>query len=175
LVGSGYVPFDDEGSKAEATYLIRDGVLCGRLHNCATAASLDETVTGNARALDFQFEPIVRMTTTYIAPGAKSREELFAEVEEGIFVKTIKHGSGMSTFTIAPSLAYYIRNGSIGEPVSISVLSGNVMETLGEIEAVSNELELLSFVTGGCGKMEQYPLRVGFGGPHVRVKTMDVQ
>ena len=35
--------------------------------------------------------------------------------------------------------------------------------------------ELLSFVLGGCGKMEQFPLPVGFGGPWVRVQGLNVQ
>ncbi len=175
IAGSGYVPFDDEGTKAEKTYLIKDGILSGRLHNSTTAKYLDEDLTGNARAINFEFEPIVRMTTTYIETGDKSKDELFSEVEEGIYIKTIKHGSGMSTFTMAPSLAYYIKDGKIAEPVNISVVSGNVMNTLGEIDGLSNELELVPSVFGGCGKMEQYPLTVSFGGPYVRVKNLNVQ
>ena len=38
-----------------------------------------------------------------------------------------------------------------------------------------SELELLSFTMGGCGKMEQFPLPVGFGGPWVRVQGLNVQ
>ena len=49
------------------------------------------------------------------------------------------------------------------------------MKTLDQIDAVSDQLELLSFVGGGCGKMEQFPLPVGFGGPYVRVKEINVQ
>ena len=115
------------------------------------------------------------MTTTYIQTGDKTKEELFSEVEEGIYIDTIKYGTGMSTFTIAPSLAYYIKDGKIAKPVNISVISGNVMETLGEIDGLSNELEIISSVTGGCGKMEQHSLPVGFGGPYVRVKNINVQ
>lgn len=64
IIGRGYVPFDDEGTKSEKTYLIKDGVLKGRLHSATTANSLDENLTGNARATNFMYEPIVRMTTT---------------------------------------------------------------------------------------------------------------
>lgn len=174
-LGSGYVPFDDEGTKAGVTYLIKNGILDGRLHSASTAASLEENVTGNARSINFEYEPIVRMTTTYILPGNKTKEELFGEVKDGFYIETIKHGSGMSTFTIAPSLAYRIKDGKIIEPVNISVISGSVFETLSQIDGLSNKLELLSFVMGGCGKMEQFPLPVGFGGPYVRIKSMNVQ
>jgi TldD protein len=175
LVGSGYVPYDDEGTKAKKNYLIKNGVLAGRLHNAMSAAALDEGLTGNARAINCSFEPIVRMTTTYIEGGDLTFDELIAPIEKGYFIKTINHGSGMSTFTIAPSVAYEIENGKLGKPVQISVITGSVFETLGLIDGLTKDVELLSFVTGGCGKMEQMGLPVGFGGPYVRVSTMNVQ
>jgi len=170
----GYTPFDDEGSKGCKTYLIKDGKLSGRLHSAFTASILEEELTGNARSISFEYEPIVRMTNTYIEAGEKTKDEIFSEIKEGIFIETISHGSGMSTFTITPRRSYMIRDGKIAEPVSISVITGNVFETLNQIDAVSNELEVLSFVRGGCGKMEQAPLPVGIGGPYVRVKTLNV-
>ena len=129
-MGTGYTPFDDEGTQARKTCLIDKGVLAGRLHSGVTAASLREALTGNGRAISFEFEPIVRMTTTYIDRGDLKFDELLAPIREGILVETIKHGSGMSTFTIAPSLAYMIRDGKVAEPVRISVVSGNVFKTL---------------------------------------------
>lgn len=173
--GSGYVPYDDEGTKARKNYLIQNGILAGRLHSGQTAAALEEGLTGNARAIDCTFEPIVRMTTTYIEPGDQTFEQLIAPIQKGYYIKTISHGSGMSTFTIAPRLAYEIENGHLGKPTQISVITGSVFETLGLIDGLSNELTLLSFVAGGCGKMEQMGLPVGFGGPCVRVSEMNVQ
>ncbi len=173
--GSGYVPFDDEGTRAKKTYLIRDGILSGRLHSAMTAAALKEELTGNARAVSFQFDPIVRMTATYVEPGKSTKEELIAGVEKGIYISDYNHGSGMSTFTIAPNKAYMIRNGHLAEPVKISVITGNVMHTLHEIDGLSAEFELCSFALGGCGKMEQFPLRVGMGGPYMRVNHLTVQ
>lgn len=174
-LGNGYTPFDDEGTKGRKTEIISKGLLTGRLHNVATSVALEEEVTGNARAVNFEFEPIVRMTTTYIAQGTRPLQEIIGEMEQGIYVDTIKHGSGMSTFTLAPARAYKIENGKITTPVKISVITGNVFTTLEEVDAVSKEFELTSFVGGGCGKMEQWPLPVGFGGPYTRVKKLNVQ
>lgn len=173
--GCGYVPYDDEGTKARKNYLIKNGVLAGRLHSAQTAAALGEGLTGNARAIDCTFEPIVRMTTTYIEGGDLDFDQLIAPIQKGYFIKTIRYGSGMSTFTIAPCLAYEIVDGKLGRPVQISVLTGSVFETLGLIDGLTKDVELLSFVTGGCGKMEQMGLPVGFGGPYVRVSSMKVQ
>lgn len=173
--GSGYTPYDDEGTKATETYLIKDGVLMGRLHSAATAAALDEEVTGNARAKDFNFEPIVRMTATYIGGGKDTFEELLQGAEGGIYIPDYNHGSGMSTFTIAPVRAYRIREGKVAEPVRVSVISGNVMETLHKIDGATAETQLHSSAFGGCGKMEQFPLRVSDGGPYLRVRDITVQ
>lgn len=173
--GVGFVPFDDEGTKARENYLVRDGVLTGRLHSAVTAASLGEGLTGNARAKDFEYEPIVRMTTTYIDKGTDTVEDLIGGVETGVLVKSIKHGSGMSTFTMAPSLAYAIRDGKRAEPIKVSVVTGTVFQTLNDIDGLSDSVTLLSFALGGCGKMEQFPLPVGFGGPWVRVRSLAVR
>lgn len=174
-LGIGYTPFDDEGTGARKTYLVEKGALAGRLHNGTTAAHMGEGLTGNARAVSFEYEPIVRMTTTYIDKGDLEFDELLAPIQDGILIKTIKHGSGMSTFTIAPSLAYRIRDGKVAEPVRISVVTGNVFKTLGEIDGLTKQVELVSSARGGCGKMEQYPLAVGFGGPWVRVRSLNAQ
>jgi TldD protein len=173
--GSGYVPYDDEGTKARKNYLIKNGVLCGRLHSAATAADLGEGLTGNARAINCDYEPIVRMTSTIIEGGKLSKEQLFAGIKHGYFIKSYQHGSGMSTFTIAPLLAYEIVDGKIAGPVKIAVITGNVFETLSLIDGVSNDVTICSSVTGGCGKMEQFPLNVADGGPYVRISKMNIQ
>ncbi len=173
--GSGYVPFDDDGTAAKKTYLIEKGVLKGRLHSAVTADILEEGLTGNSRALNCTFEPIVRMTTTYIEGGDSTFEELVGKIKFGYFIKSYKHGSGMSTFTIAPNKAYEIKDGKITRPVRISVISGNVFETLGLIDGLGKDVEIEVDVAGGCGKMEQGPLPVGLGGPYVSISRMSVK
>ena len=174
LEGSGWSPFDDEGQPSRTTRLIDKGLLNGRLHSAQTASELGESLTGNARAISFRFEPIVRMTSTFIEPGTLSREELFAGIDDGYFIETYSHGSGMSTFTIAPLLAWRIRNGVLAEPTRIAVITGTVFETLGEIDGLSDTVEREFLTGGGCGKFEQWPLSVSYGGPYVRIRKMQV-
>ena len=80
------------------------------------------------------------MTTTYIEGGDMDFDQLIAPIPKGYFIKTIRHGSGMSTFTIAPHLAYEIVDGRLGRPVQISVLTGSVFETLGLIDGLTREI-----------------------------------
>ena len=172
--GIGDLPFDDEGNATERTYLIKGGVLAGRLHSAQTSGCLSESPTGNARALNFEYDVMPRMRSTYIEPGERPLAELLAGVADGVFIESVKHGSGMSTFTIAPARAWRIRNGIVSEPVRVAVLSGNVMTTLGEIDAVSSDFSLISPMRGGCGKHDQRDLPVAFGGPYVLVRNMRI-
>ncbi len=169
---SGHCPIDDEGTLAQKNYLIKEGTLAGRLHSNHTANVLNETATGNARALNFEFEPIVRMTSTYIEAGKTPLPELLKMAEGGIYIVDFKHGSGGSTFTIAPRRAYMIKDGKLAEPVKVSVLSGSVFETLKGIEACGDDFRLVNSAFGGCGKMEQSPLPVSMGGPSILVNEM---
>lgn len=92
---SGYCPIDDDGVPAQKNYLIKNGILTGRLHSLQTAAELAEEPTGNSRALNFEFEPIVRMTSTYIEPGTESFESLLPKCEGALLIEGAKHGSGL--------------------------------------------------------------------------------
>jgi TldD protein len=154
--------------------LIKDGILTGRLHSNHTADVLEEKATGNARALNFEFEPIVRMTSTYIEGGKTSFEDLLKKADGGIYFYNFKHGSGGSTFTIAPIRAYMIKDGKLAEPVRVSVLSGSVFETLKQIEACGEDFHLKNSAFGGCGKLEQAPLPVADGGPSILVNGMQI-
>lgn len=172
---SGYTPVDDEGTSAHKTYLVNQGILSGRLHSLETATLLNEKPTGNGRAVNFQFQPIVRMTNTYIDSGNDTFSSLLEQAEGGIYIDLIKGGTGLSTFSIAPLTAYKIKSGKLSEPINVSVVTGNVFKTLSKIKGLSSEIKLyFSADFGGCGKMEQMPLRVGFGGPKMLVAEMEV-
>ncbi len=165
--------YDDEGVPARMTYLIRSGILEGRLHSRETAAQMGEAPTGNARAINYRWPPIVRMTNTYIEPGEATLEDLLEGIHEGLYVR---QGSGGETaiemFTFTASEAYMVRNGRIAELVSNVTLTGNVFETLMEIEALGSTL---AFHTGGgCGKAGQMPLPVTTGGPPMRLRKCTV-
>ncbi|MFC1935142.1 TldD/PmbA family protein, partial [Chloroflexota bacterium] len=165
----GSYKYDDEGVPATKTYLIRDGKLVGRLHSRETAAKMKEPLTGNARALNYRYPPIVRMTNTYIEPGDVSFDDMIAEIKQGIYAKNWYGGTtSMEMFTFSASEAYMIRNGKIAETLRPVVLTGNVFTTLKNIDAIGNDLEMNQ--GGGCGKGGQVPLPVSNGSPHIRIR-----
>ncbi|MDP2727591.1 MAG: TldD/PmbA family protein, partial [Dehalococcoidia bacterium] len=83
----GSYKYDDEGVPATETHLIREGVLVGRLHSRETAAKMGERLTGNARAINYRHEPIVRMTNTYIGPGQATLEDILSDIKEGVYAQ----------------------------------------------------------------------------------------
>jgi TldD protein len=165
----GSFKYDDEGTRAVKTFLIREGKLVGRLHSRETAAKMNESPTGNARAITYRFPPIVRMTNTYIVPGTASFDEIIADTKDGIYVKNWYGGmTSMEMFTFSAGEAYMIRNGKIAEAVRPVKLTGNVFSTLLNIDAIGNDLDMNE--GGGCGKGGQSPLAVSNGSPHIRIQ-----
>jgi len=165
----GSYKYDDEGTSARKTYLIREGILEGRLHSRETAAKMEERATGNARAINYLFPPIVRMSNTFIEPGSVSFEEMLGGIEEGIYVKDWYGGvTSLEMFTFSAGEAYMIRQGSLSELLRPVVLTGNVFTTLQNIDAIGNDLEMNQ--GGGCGKGGQSPLPVSNGSPHIRIR-----
>jgi len=165
----GSYKYDDEGTSAKKTYLIREGVLEGRLHSRETAAKMAETATGNARAINHLFPPIVRMSNTFIEPGSVSFEEMLGDVEEGVYVKNWYGGTtSLEMFTFSAGEACMIRRGKLAELLRPVVLTGNVFTTLHNIDAIGTDLEMNQ--GGGCGKAGQAPLPVSTGSPHIRIR-----
>ncbi len=172
LLGS--AKYDDEGVKTRKNYLIKDGILVGRLHSRETAAKMGEMPTGNARALNYHYKPIVRMTNTYIEAGKNSFEDLLSGISKGIYACDCYGGmTTFENFTFSAGEGYMIRNGKIAEPIRDVVLSGNLFTTLLNIEGIGNDLKIIES-GGGCGKDGQSPLPVSFGSPHLRIKKVVV-
>lgn len=166
----GSFKYDDEGTPATRTPLVRDGELVGRLHSRETAAKLGEKPTGNARAIGYNFPPIVRMTNTIIEQGEATLEDMLEGVEDGVYVRNWYGGMTQhEMFTFSSGEAYMIRNGEIQEAVRPVMLTGNLFGTLKNLDGVGNDLGMNQ--GGGCGKGGQSPLPVSNGSPHIRIQN----
>lgn len=165
--------YDDEGTPATTTQLIKDGMLVGRLHSRETAGKLEETPTGNARCLNYHYPPIVRMTNTWIERGKTPVKDLFKNIKEGVYARNWIGGmTNGEMFTFSAGEAWMIRDGEIAEPVRDVTLSGNVFKTLADIEAIGDDFYWDE--SGGCGKGGQSGLAVGCGGPSLRIRDVVV-
>ena len=164
--------YDDEGVPARRNWLIKDGVLVGRLHSRQTAAKMGESASGNARAINYRFAPIVRMTNTAIDNGTSSFDEIINDIELGIYACDAYGGqTQLENFSFSSGYAYMIRNGKLAEMVKDVILAGNLFNTLENIDAIGDDFKWCN-TGGGCGKGNQYPLPVGMGAPHIRIQNV---
>ena len=165
--GFGYYPYDVEGVKTKPNQLVKDGKLVSLLNSRETASKFGMKSSGNARSI-ISDQPIVRMSNTYLQPGDSNFEELFEDVDDGIYLKGSRGGqvdTGKGIFQFNAAEGYLIKNGEITTPLRDVSLSGNILETLKNIDAIGNDFELS---VGFCGKDGQ-TAPVGDGGPHTRI------
>ncbi len=169
---AGTLAYDAEGTPSRKTYLIKNGVLTARLHSRETAAKMGEQPTGNARAISYAHEPIVRMTNTYVEPRDWSFARMLEDTPDGIYaIGAIGGMTNTEMFTFSAEEAYEIKSGKLGRRLREVVLTGNVFETLANIDAIADDLKLYGGL-GGCGKSGQSPLRVANGSPHMRIRNV---
>lgn len=167
----GTIIVDDEGVMCKKNYLIKDGILVGRLHSRETAAKMGEPVTGNARADGYSSSPIVRMTNTAIGNGTVPFEKMIADIDLGLYCIDAYGGQTMmENFSFSAGWAFMIRGGKIAEMVRNVVLQGNLFKTLMDIDAIGNDF-VWAKGGGNCGKGGQ-AAKVSFGAPHIRIKDV---
>ncbi|MBJ6799372.1 TldD/PmbA family protein [Geomonas propionica] len=144
--------FDSEGTPAQKTVLVENGILKGYLYDRLSALKAGGASTGNGRRESYRNRPIVRMTNTLIAPGVSDPGEILRSVPNGLFVKRMGGGQVNTVngdFVFEVTEGYLIENGAIAEPVRGATLAGNGPEVLRQIAMVGSDL---GFGIGTCGK-----------------------
>ena len=162
----GSYKYDDEGVEGKETIIIENGILKTYLHSRETAGRMDAELTGNGRAEGLN-KPIVRMSNTFIKPGDWSFEELLEDTKEGIFLKGSRGGqvdTGKGIFQFSAVEAYLIENGELTQVLKDAGLSGEILDILFKVDAVTKDFKLS---VGYCGKYGQ-SVPVGDGGGCVR-------
>ncbi len=176
--GGLWLPFDDQGVPTANTNLVEAGVLKSYLHNRGTENALPDSggLSGNARALTYRFSPIPRMKNTIFLPGdVKTEEEMLELLGTGIYSIDTSGGSvAMSNFQFFAQRGYWVENGEKKYPLRDHLLTGNILQCLLQVEALSQETVLLSGYFGGCGKGGQNGLSVGMGAPHMLFSEIQV-
>jgi TldD protein len=182
IVDSGLVPYsrgsfrvDDEGTPAQRTVLVEDGILVGYLWDLLNARLTGERATGNGRRTSYRDYPLCRMTNTYIEAGPQSADALIASVPRGLYCKNLGGGSvnpADGNFSFQVTEAYQIENGRLTHPVRNATLTGNGNDAMLKIDGVASDLKI-DGTTGSCGKDGQWK-PVGVGQPTVRFTSITV-
>ncbi len=153
----GSLYYDDEANPSKKTILMKNGILKTHLTSKETASKLNLPLSGNARAQNFSFLPIVRMTNTYIQKGNSTFEQMLKEVKKGFYLIGSKGGE-VSTlkgeFLFAAQEGYLIENGNLTKPIKGVSLGGNALKILQSIKIIENKYGKDD--SGFCGKMGQW-------------------
>jgi predicted Zn-dependent protease len=80
--------YDDEGSRAEKVWLIREGILERPLGGRLSQLRAGAPGTANSRASGWNRPPIDRMANLNIEAGTSSLEEMIASIERGVLMRT---------------------------------------------------------------------------------------
>ena len=168
---AGTIFVDDEGVIAGRTVIIENGFLKSYLHNRETAALLSAEPTGNARAYEYDNEPLIRMRNTFIEPGSYSYDEIIKETKHGYLLKGARNGQADANgeFMFGSQEAYLIEGGEIKKLLRGASISGRALEVLMSVDAVGEDFEY-DIGTGYCGKYQ--PMKVDGGGPHIRCEAI---
>lgn len=171
----GSLNVDDEGTPAQRTVLIEDGILKGYIQDTHNARLMGVSPTGNGRRESYAHLPLPRMTNTYMLPGQMDPKEIVASIDKGIYA--VNFGGGQvditnGKFVFSMSEAYWVENGKIQYPIKGATLIGNGPDALTRVSMVGNDLALDSGV-GTCGK-EGQSVPVGVGQPTLRIDGLTV-
>jgi len=171
----GSYKYDSEGVPGQRRVIIENGILKGFMHSLHTAAEFNTSPNGSARAQDHSHRPIVRMSNTFIEKGEKPFADMLKEMDIGILLKGGQWGyvfCDKGQYTCHVGEGWIIRNGEIAEHIRDVSIAGMILETLMNVDAVSQEFEM-EHGGGTCGKNGQGMPASG-GGPYVRVKELVV-
>jgi TldD protein len=168
--GSAGWRIDDEGEEAKSADLLREGRVCGLLHDHASARSAGVRPTGHGRRSSFR-EPVrPRMGCTFLAPGPMDPHEVVASVREGIHVHRME-GAGMDARTgesfFRVSDADRIVRGRIDRPLGAFLLRLDAHDALSTLDHVASDLAFDACI-GSCVRDGQ-PLPTTVGAPTFRI------
>ncbi len=169
----GSLKVDDEGVPTQKNVLIENGILKSYMVDKLNARRLGCNPTGSSRRESYRFAPTSRMTNTYIAQGTTPPEEMIANTERGLYVKSINAGSvnpETGEFNFNTAETFLIENGRITTPVHSATLIGTGGDILQKVDMVGNDAELGQ---GFCWA-DSGALYIGAGQPTVHVTEMTV-
>ena len=152
----GSFAFDDEGTPARRTELIKEGVITNFLSSRNSAARLGQRSTGAARSDGWGFLPLCFSTHVFLEPGQASTDELLERMGDGYYIDDNKSWSIDSqrlSFQFGTEVAWEVRNGRKTRLVRDFSYGGVTPQFWGAVEAVAGAADFKTFGMP-CGKGE---------------------
>jgi len=166
----GWYYFDDEGVEAKKTTLVEKGILKNHMQNRETAVIFDTVPTGNMRATNYRFMPLIRMACTCIGNGEWKVDEMIKEVKNGYYISNMKIPSidmKRYNWSISCQYAQKIENGEMTDLLRDVIVIGTAPEFFESIDACGDDFTVRPITNCGKGDPMQSMI-MGNGGPTIR-------
>lgn len=166
----GWYYFDDEGVETKKTTLVKNGILTNHMQNRETAQIFNSDPTGNMRATNYRFMPLIRMACTCIGNGNWNVDEMIKEVKHGYLISNMKIPSidmKRYNWSISCQYAQRIENGEITDLLRDVIVMGTAPKFFESIDACGNDFTVRPITNCGKGDPMQSMI-MGNGGPTVR-------
>lgn len=159
--------FDDEGNPTREFEVLSEGILKTFFSNEKMAFKEEKESTGNGRRFGHKDTVGIGPDTLVVKPGEKTLEELFKEVDSGIFITEL---SGLHAgvnpisgdFSVS-SGGFLIENGVKSKALEQITIAGNFLEFLENIVEFANDT-----------KQEMAFTSTSYLAPSVYVKSLDI-
>lgn len=176
--GVGTFGYDDEGTPAQTTPIVRDGLFVGYLSSRESAARLRLASTAAMRADGWNAMPLVRMTNVNLEPGAGTLQDLIADTPRGLLLATNKSWSiddQRLNFQFGTEIAWEIRRGRLGQVYKNPVYTGLTPQFWGRCTGVAGRDAWQLYGVHNCGKGEPVQtMHTGHGASPARFARVQV-
>lgn len=135
--------YDDEGCPTFRKIMIEKGVVKDYFYDTYTANKDKRPGNASASRGSYRGLPGPGCSNFYMAPGNRGRQAIIADTQDGILVLDIM-GMHMADpisgeFSVGVS-GIAVKNGKLAHAVKGAMISGNLVELLGRIDAVGDDL-----------------------------------
>jgi TldD protein len=157
--GLGTFGWDDEGTPATRTPIVKEGLFVGYLSSRETAARIGTRPSGAMRASGYARPPLIRMVNVNLEPDPKggTLEELIADTDDGLLIATNKSWSIDDlrlNFQFGCEVAWEIRKGKLGRMFRDPVYTGITPRFWRGCDAVCGNTAWKLWGILNCGKGE---------------------
>jgi len=139
---------DAEGVPRHKTTIIQKGILQSFIYDTYYGNRFGKKSTGNSSRFKitdmatYRTPPFIDSTNIVVEKGDTNLEYLIGEIKEGFYVKSVMgtHTANKLTGDFSlPFSGFKIENGKIKYPVMMTMVSGNIVNLLREVNGVTKE------------------------------------
>ncbi len=159
--GLGTFGWDDEGTPAQRSPIVREGIFTGYLTSRESSLELGQRSNGCGRAISWGRIPIVRMVNLSLEPGSGSIDDLVSQVDDGLYLETPSSWSlddKRMNFHFSAELCREIKGGKLGELCKGASFQGRTPAFWGSVRGVAGPEEWHLWGFPHCAKGEPLQL-----------------